>query len=117
MEGEISFMKYFRINYSCGCGEEEEILAFETLEGAEQFAYEMARENYQSYEGLHGVRSEYDIARDLFFDDEETDEDWDWDTLSDEQKDYVWETYCEEVESQISYSAEELTEEEYLEEI
>lgn len=106
-------MKHFKITYSCGCGEEEEILAFETLEGAEQFAYEMARENYHSYEGLHGIRSEYDIARDLFFDGEERD----WDTLSDEQKDYVWETYYEEIESTISYSAEELTEEEYLEEI
>ena len=35
-------MKYFRINYSCGCGEEEENLTFETLEAAENFAYEMA---------------------------------------------------------------------------
>lgn len=82
-------MKYFRINFGCGCGENEEILTFETLEAAENYAYESAIEDYHSYEGLHGVRDEADIAQEMFFDEDDEDYDdwdWDWDSLSDEQK-------------------------------
>lgn len=106
-------MKYFRINYGCGCGEEEEFLAFETTEAAENFAYEMARENYYAYESFHGVRDINEIALEDFGVE-------DLNEVYDNNKSLYNDieiAYREEIESQISYSAEELTEEEYLEEI
>lgn len=110
MEGEISFMKYFRINYGCGCGEEEEILPFETTEAAENFAYEMARENYYAYEGFHGVRDINDIALEDFGVEDLNE------VLENNKTLYndIEIAYSEEIENQLSYSVEELTEEEYL---
>lgn len=103
-------MKYFRINYGCGCGEEEEILTFETTEAAENFAYEMARENYYAYEGLHGVRDINDIALEDF-DVEDLNE-----VLENNKTLYneIEIAYSEEIENQLSYSAEEISEREYL---
>lgn len=106
-------MKYFRINYSCGCGENEEFLRFETLEAAENYAYEMAVENYHSYEGLHGVCDINQIAEEDF-DVEDLDEVYDNDRSLFNDIEIA---YYEEIENTISYYAEELTEEEYLEEI
>ena len=115
MEGEISFMKYFRIEFGCGCGDNEEYMKFETLEAAENYAYEAAIEDYHSYEGYHGVRSEANIAEEMFFDEDDMDyEDWDWDSLSDEQKAEVEEIYRDEIENSINYCAEEISEREYL---
>ena len=52
---------------------------------------------------------------DLFFDEDELDyDDWDWDSLSDEQKAEVEEIYREEIENSINYCAEEISEREYL---
>lgn len=106
-------MKYFKITYGCGCGEEEEILTFETPEAAENFAYEMAVENYHSFEGYHGILDMNDIAEEDFGV-EDLNEVFENDrSLYNE----IEIAYYEEIESQISYGAEELTEEEYLEEI
>ena len=106
-------MKYFRINFGCGCGENEDILTFETLKAAENYAWEMARENYYSYEGLHGIRDINEIAEEDFGVE-------DLNEVYDNNKSLYNDieiAYYEEIENQISYSAEELTEEEYLEEI
>ena len=106
-------MKYFRINFGCGCGENEEILTFETLEAAENYAWEMAIEDYHSFEGLHGIRDINQIAEEDFGV-EDIDEVYDNDRSLYNDIEIA---YSEEIESNISYSAEELTEEEYLEEI
>ena len=108
-------MKYFRIEFGCGCGDNEEYMVFETLEAAQNYACESAIEDYHSYVGLHGVRSEADIAEEMFFDEDDANyEDFDWESLSDEQKADVEETYREEIENSINYWAEEISEREYL---
>ena len=106
-------MKYFRINFGCGCGDNEDILTFETTEAAENYAYEMAVEDYHSFEGLHGIRDINQIAEEDFGV-EDIDEVYDNDRSLYNDIEIA---YSEEIESNISYSAEELTEEEYLEEI
>ena len=102
-------MVYFRITYGCGCGENEEYFEFNSQEEANEAAYQMAIEDYESYEGLHGIRSMAEIAEEDFG--IELDE-LDYDTAM-----YIdiETTYIEERENQISYSAEEISEEEWRE--
>ncbi len=98
---------YFKINYSCGCGDNEEYIIANSLDEAETAAYHAAIDEYDSYEGLHGVRSMQDIAIE------------DFDTELDEADEMTYNdieiAYTEEKEDTISYSAEEITEEEYKE--
>lgn len=100
-------MAYFKITYSCGCGEEEEYIEATDLIAADKIAYDLAVENYGSYAGFHGILSEEDIAEEEFglslMDADEN-------TLRE-----INERYCEEIENTISYGAEEITEEEYRE--
>ena len=100
-------MKYFKITYGCGCGEEEEYIEEKSLEEAYKTAYNLVVENYESYAGFHGVLSEADIAEEEF---EIALEDADETTLNE-----INDRYCEEIENTISYSAEEISEEEYKE--
>ena len=58
--------KYYKITYSCGCGETDEYISAETDKEAEKYAYEMAVEDYHSYEGYHGVRTLEEIAVEMF---------------------------------------------------
>ena len=109
-------MKYFRVHYSCGCGENEEYIEAASAEDATEIAYELALEDYMSYEGFHGVRNREQIAEELFGDPDSGDE-YDLDSLTDAQLEEVEEAYQEEVEFSIDYWAEEITEEEYMEEI
>lgn len=106
-------MKHFRIHYSCGCGENEEYIEALSEEDATEIAYELALEDYMSYEG---VRNREQIAEELFGDPDSGDE-YDLDTLTDAQLEEVEEVYQQEVEWSIDYWAEEITEEEYMEEI
>lgn len=80
----------FYITYSCGCGcgDNSEVIEAETLKEAENYARECAIEEYQSYEGLHGIR--------------------DWDEIRDEcdSDDEADDIYYGEVESSIDYGAE-----------
>lgn len=101
-------MKYLII-YSCGCGEEEEVIEASSQEEADACAYNAARENYESFEGLHGIRSMGDIAEEDF--DVSLDE---VDTESTLYAD-IEIAYNEEVESQISYEAHLMTDEEVRE--
>lgn len=111
-------MSYFRIEFGCGCSDNEVYMEFETLEAAENYAYESAIEDYHSYEGLYGIRSEGDIAQEIFWNEDDEDyNEWDWDSLTDEQKAEVEEIYRDEIESSIHYCAEEISEREYLIEI
>ena len=77
---------------------------FKSEEDASEVAYAIAREEYESYEGYHGILDWHDIAEanDLDPDDEDN-----YDEIS--------ELYNEEVESWIEYYAV-LTEEDDLEE-
>ena len=104
-------MAYFRITYGCGCGENEEYLEFSSQQEADEHAYQSALDDYESFEGLHGIRSMREIAEEDF----EVDlDELDYDTAM-----YIdiETTYIEERESQISYGAEEISEEEWKENI
>lgn len=104
-------MKYFKITYSCGCGENEDYIEAQHLDEAWHIAYEAAVEDYHSYEGYHGVRDIDQIAEELF-----GDEDFDdFTEYTDEQWAEAEAAYEEAIENEIDYSAEEITFEEYLE--
>ena len=104
-------MSYFRINYGCGCGDNEEYMEFNSQKEADEAAYQLAIEDYESFEGLHGIRSMSEIAEEDF--DVQLDE-LEYDTAM-----YIdiETTYFEERESQISYSAEEISREEWEENV
>lgn len=102
-------MAYFRITYGCGCGENEEYMEFNSQQEADEAAYQLAIDDYESFEGLHGIRSMREIAEEDF----EVDlDELDFDTAM-----YIdiKTTYLDERESQISYGAEEISEEEWEE--
>ena len=102
-------MAYFKITFGCGCGENEEYLEFENEAEANKYAYQSAVEDYESYEGLHGIRSMAEIAEEDFNVDLE-DLDYDSGTYID-----IETSYFDERESQIHYSAEEISEQEWKE--
>lgn len=56
-------MALFKIHYSCGCGDNEDVIEAETMEDAEAIAEENAFEDYESYAGLHGILGREDMAR------------------------------------------------------
>ena len=108
-------MKYFKITYSCGCGENEEYIEAHNLDEAWHIAYESAIEDYHSYEGYHGVRDIDQIAEELFYDDYNEEGWFSIDNLTDEELAEAEAAYEEAIENEINYSAEEITFEEYLE--
>ena len=73
---------------------------YDSIEEATHDAYLKAEEEYQSYEGYHGIMSFEDVEEDLresgFIGDDMTDS---------EIQDYVASHYLEEIESWISYYA------------
>ena len=96
----------FYISYSCGCGDNEEIISANNFNEAEQYAYTRAVEEYESYEGLHGIRSMGDILEDefgVFFGDDNADDFYE----------AAQDIYNEEVENIISYSVKPYNEKEY----
>lgn len=103
-------MKCFKIIYSCGCGENEDYIKAHDLDEANCFAYEAAVEDYHCYEGYHGVLDELDCLREVTGDDDIT-----FDTASDIDIEEAEMMYADEIETTISYKAEEVTEEEYNE--
>jgi hypothetical protein len=108
LEGDKG-MAFYRITYGCGCGDNEEYMIFNSQQEADKAAYQLAIEDYESFEGLHGIRSMREIAEEDF--------DLDFDELDYNTADWidVETTYFDERESQISYGAEEISEEEYKE--
>ena len=99
-------MKYFKIGYGCGCGDNEDYIIAKDLDEATDIAHQYACEGYESYEGLHGIRDVADIAVD--------DYDVEGDEIPDELYDQIYQDYLDEKESQLDYWAEEITEKEYL---
>ena len=101
-------MKYFKITYSCGCGENEEYIEARDIVEASDAAYQEAIEEYTRYEGYHGVRSFANIAEEDFGVD-----------LSEEIEDEellteIDEAYAMEIEDTIFYNAIEISYEEYI---
>lgn len=102
-------MAYFRITYGCGCGDNEEYFELNSQAEADEIAYQSAVDDYESYEGLHGIRSMREIAEEDF--------EVDLDELDYNTAMYVdiETTYIEEREGCLSYCAEKISEEEYKE--
>lgn len=108
-------MKYFKITYSCGCGESEEYIEAHNLDEAWRAAYEAAIEDYYMYEGYHGIKNLDQIAEELFYDDYNADGWFSIDNLTDEELAEAENAYEDAIENEIDYFAEEITFEEYLE--
>lgn len=99
-------MKYYKIGYGCGCGDNEDYITAHDQKEADEISYEYAIEEYEMFEGLHGIRDMHDIAEeDYGISLDEADEA----TYNDIEADYN-----DERESQLDYWAEEITEKEYL---
>ena len=113
-------MAYFKIEYGVSRDECTEYIEADNYDEAMRYAWEKACEYYDSFDGLHGIPSEAQIAADLFGDEVGSDEEGDmedgstiFEHLSDEQIEEVGIAYQEERESWISYSAEEVSQREY----
>lgn len=100
-------MKYFKILYGCGCGDNEDYIIAASEKGACDIAYEAAIEDYKAFEGVHGIRGIEDIAIDDYDLSEEDD-------IPDELYDQIYQDYIDERESQLDYWVEEISEREYL---
>lgn len=85
-------MALYVIKYDCGCGEEVELIEAENFDRAMNCAYEAAIENYESFEGYHGVMDRDEVAEEFGLKDE----------------DEIDEAYMDQRENTIYYSAEEL---------
>lgn len=107
--------KYYKIGYGCGCGEVIQFITAESHEEAEHEAYIRAQEDYESYAGLHGVLDYAQLAEEMFGDPGSGD-DFDVDSLSEEELEELNDAYNQEVENTIYYWAEEISEEQYEEE-
>lgn len=85
--------------------------SIEDKEEAESLARELAIEEYQSYEGYHGILSYMECAQELYGEgpDGEVPE-WVWTSVNAQEE--IKDMYTEEVESWIEYWVEEAEEEE-----
>lgn len=90
-------MKYFII-YGCGCGDEYAVIEAKNENDAMNYARECAIENYQSFEGLHGVLDWAEVKEEYQIED-----DYEVDVA-----------YAEEVESTIDYGVEPFNEKDEL---
>lgn len=99
-------MKYFKIGYGCGCSSNEDYITAKDEKAAVEIAWEYARDDYEMYEGLHGIRDMHDIA--------EEDYGISLDEADDATYDAIEQDYIDERESQLDYWAEEITALEYL---
>lgn len=100
--------KYYKIGYGCGYGNDysEDYITAKDERAAYDVAWERAKEEYESYEGLYGIRDMQDIA--------EEDYGISLDEADDATYDAIEQDYIEERESQLDYWVEEITEKEYL---
>lgn len=99
-------MKYFKIGYGCGCGDNEDYITAKDQKEADSIAWEYAVEEYEMFEGLHGIRGMHEIALD--------DYDMELDEADDATYDDIEQDYIDEREGQLDYWAEEIAEKEYL---
>ena len=99
-------MRYFRIGYGCGCGDNEDYIIAHDQEEATDIAKARAMDEYEAYAGVHGIRDMCDIAME--------DYDVSLDEVDDATYDDIEQDYIDERESQLEYRAEEITALEYL---
>lgn len=72
----------FEIRYGLGGGfggcenKDWEPIEADSLEEAENEAYEQACQEYEMYEGMHGLRSAYQIMEEDGLDEDEAEEEW-----------------------------------------
>ena len=99
-------MKYYKIGYGCGCGDNEDYITAIDQKEADKTAWEYARDDYESYEGYHGIRDMHDIAEEDFG--------ISLDEADEATYDDIEAAYIDERELQLDYWAEEITEKEYL---
>ena len=94
------FNIYAGLGGSFGGAVYRETMEFNDLNDAETYAYNLARDEYEQYEGLYGIKSWGDIAEEMGFDPDD-------DELSQERKEEMEEEisdyYMEEVEQWIEY--------------
>lgn len=81
----------FKITYGSINPPDEEIIEAANREQAVNYAYEAACEDYEGYAGLHGLRDTTQIMEEDGVDEDE-----------------AYEIFCEERESWLDYSAEEV---------
>ena len=62
-------MKFF-IGFGCGCGEEYEVIEAKNEDDARHYAHECAVENYQSFEGYHGILDWEDVKEEYGLEDD-----------------------------------------------
>ena len=86
---------YAGLGGSFGGAEYRETMEFNDLHDTEIYAYNLARDEYEQYEGLHGIKSWGDIADEMGFDPENE--------LSQEMEEEISDYYMEEVEQWIDY--------------
>ena len=94
------FNIYAGLGGSFGGAVYRETMEFNDLNDAETHAYNLARDEYEQYEGLHGIKSWGDVAEEMGFDPDDNE-------LSQERKEEIEEEisdyYMEEVEQWIEY--------------
>lgn len=94
------FNIYAGLGGSFGGAVYRETIELNDLNDAEIYAYNLARDEYERYEGLHGIKSWGDIADEMGFDPDDNE-------LSQERKEEIEEEisdyYMEEVEQWIEY--------------
>ena len=54
----------FYISFGCGCGTNELIVEAKSFNAAQDYAYDAAIEDYDSFAGLHGIPSLEDVCED-----------------------------------------------------
>lgn len=81
------------------CETVTEVVKCKDKEVAEEYAYEQAKDSYESYAGFHGIQDLNDVAREYF--------DKDLDGLSEAELIAVDQYYFEVIENDIFYYAEE----------
>lgn len=99
-------MPYFKVEYSCNCGPNEEYIQADSHEEAEKEAYRLAIEEYEMFAGYHGIPSIDEVAEDMF--------NKPFDELTEGEVYDAEIEYYQQMESWISYSAEEISKEEYM---
>lgn len=83
---------------------------FKSKEAAEQAAYEAAVEEYEMYEGLHGILDWYEVAENNNLDPEDENDESEIDELYNEEKESWMEYYAVLTEEDTEITEEELYE-------
>lgn len=87
---------YAGLNGGFGGARYDHTEEFATQADAEHAAYALAKEEYESYEGCHGLRSYENIVEDSGIPADE---------MTSEDRDDCWEEYMEEMEGWLDYRA------------